>query len=294
MRAPMVVVKLVLIAPGLLVSGGVALLVLALLPPALGLLGFAAAAAALGVLAAGGFQGPAVQVLTRARRATGGERVVLAPILSGLGGTGMPTAALFVRRAPRAQAPPAMVIGRSRLVVTPWLVEATYRGWVSQPEATALVLHATGRHRAGRHRLELAVLTATVPWRAVTAVARRIGRRCGWLPFLRFAWSLRGVVGAVAVVQSALEARTVYGLIAGGFVTLTYLVPAAARALERHVEAAADRLVAAHGLGEVFAGLLRRSRVPVSAARLQRLQGSGCRPPPPPVPVFPPAVFSAN
>jgi hypothetical protein len=290
----MVVVKLVVIVPGLLVSGALALMVLALLPPALGLLGFAAGAAALGVLAAGGFQGPAVQVLTRARRATGGERAVLAPILSALGGTGMPTTALFVRRAPRAQAPPAVVVGRSSLVVTPWLVEATYRGWVSQAEATALVLHATGRHRARRHRLELAVLAATVPWRAVTAVARGIGRRCGGLPFLRAGWSLRGVVGAVAVVQSALEGRAVYGVIAGGFVTLTYLVPAAARVLERYVEAAADRLVAAHGLGEVLAGLLRRSRVPVSAARLQRLQSSGCRPPPPPVSVFQPVVFSAN
>jgi hypothetical protein len=266
-------------------------MVLAVLPPVLGLLGFLAGGVALVVLAAGGLEGPAVQLLTRAREATAGERAVLAPVLVAQGGTGIAAVALYVRRAPHASTSPALVVGSSSLVVTPWLVEATYRGWITREEATAVVLHVAGRHRAGRRRLEVAVLAATTPWRAVSAVARGVGGAVSWFPFVRFAWALRGFVGAVAVVQSAMEGRAVYGAIAGVFVGLTYLVPAAARARERRLEAEADRLLVARGLGEVLAGLLRRSGVPVRVERLQRLEN---RPPAQPVPVLQLAAFSPN
>jgi len=291
MRVPMSVLKLVVRVPVLLVSGVLALMVLVVLPPALGLLGFVGGGAALGVLAAGGLEGPAVRLLTRTRKATEGERAVLAPVLAAVGGTGMPEVTLYVRRAPRAATPPAMVIGKSSLVVTPWLIEATYRGWITREEAAAVVLHAAGRHRAGRHRVELAVLAASTPWRAVSAVARGVGRPFAWFPFMRFAWSLRGFVAAVAVVQSAVEGRAVYGAIAGVFVALTYLVPAAGRARDRRLEVEADHLVVIRGLGEVLAGLLRRSAVPVRLERLQRLEN---RLPARPVPVLQLAAFSPN
>lgn len=44
--------------------------------------------------------------------------------------------------------PPALALGGSALVVTPWLVEATYRGWISREEATAIIVHADARHHA--------------------------------------------------------------------------------------------------------------------------------------------------
>ena len=77
MRVPLRVLKLVVMVPALLVSGVLGLMVLAVLPPVLGLLGFLAGGGALGVLAAGGLEGPAVRPLTRARAATEGERAVL-------------------------------------------------------------------------------------------------------------------------------------------------------------------------------------------------------------------------
>src|SRR5680860_1754468 len=98
MRVPLRVLKLVVMVPALLVSGALGLMVLVVLPPGLGLLGFLAGGAALCVLAAGGLEGPAVQLLTRARRATEGERAVLAPVLAAEGGMGMPAVALYVRR----------------------------------------------------------------------------------------------------------------------------------------------------------------------------------------------------
>ncbi len=291
MRVPLRVLKLVVMVPALLVSGVLGLMVLAVLPPVLGLLGFLAGGGALGVLAAGGLEGPAVRLLTRARAATEGERAVLAPVLASVGGVGMPAVRLYVRRTPRVATPSAVVVGKSSLVVTPWLVEATYRGWITLEEATAVVLHADGRHRAGRHRLEVAVLAATTPWRGVSAVARTVGRPFASLPFMRFVWSLRGFVGAVAVVQSAVEGRAVSGAIAGVFVALTYLVPAAARAREGRLVVEADRLVVDRGLGVDLAGLLRRSGVPVRVERLQRLEH---RPLSERVPVLQLAAFSPN
>jgi hypothetical protein len=291
MKMPMGVLKLVVAVPALLVSGVLALMVLAVLPPVLGLLGFVAGSAVLVVLAAGRLEVPAVKLLTGSRRATEGEWAVLAPVLDSQGGTGGPTPVLLLRSALGPQTPAAQVVGRSALVVTPWLVEATYRGWITRDEATAIVVHAAGRHRAGRHRLELAVLAATTPWRAVTGLARGIGRAFAWFPLVRFAWSLRGFVGAVAVVQSTVEGRAVYGAIAGVFLALTYLVPAAARARDRRLEVEADRVVVARGLGEVLAGLLRRFRVPVSIERLQRLQNRTAAQP---VPVLQLSSFSPN
>jgi len=176
-------------------------------------------------------------------------------------------------------------------VVTPWLVEATYRGWISHQEAAAIVVHCGARHRAGRHRLEVAVLAFMTPWRGIMAVAGRVGRSFGWFPLMRFAWSIRGVVGAVAVVQSVVEGRAPAGVLAGVFVALTYLVPAAGRARERALEAEADRELVSWGLGHVLSGLLRRFQAPVSVARLQRLEN---RPPEQPAPVLHLATFSPN
>jgi hypothetical protein len=288
MRAPMGVWKVTVMVPALLVSGLLWLMVLAVLPPALGLLGFLVGGALLAVLAIGGLEQQAVRLLTGSRAATEAERAVLGPVLHAHGGTGLAHVVAYVRRAPGDQAPPALVVGRSSLVVTPWLVEATYRGWISREEAAAIVAHAGARHHAGRHRREVAVLAFTTPWRGILAVARRVGGVFGWFPLMRFAWSMRGVVGAVAVVQSVMEGRAPAGALAGVFVALTYLVPAAARAREVELEAEADRQLVARGLGQVMAGLLRRL-APVSIERLQRLEHR-----PPEQPVLHLATFSPN
>jgi hypothetical protein len=293
MRAPMSVLKVTVMVPALLVSGLLWLMVLAVLPPALGLLGFLAGSALMAVLAIGGLEQQAVRLLTGSRTATEAELAVLAPLLNTHGDTGLPHIVASVRRAPGAQTPPALVVGRSSLVVTPWLVEATYRGQTSREEAAAIVAHAGARHDAGRHRREVAILAFTTPWRGIMAVARRVGRVFGWFPFLRFAWSVRGVVGAVAVVQSVMEGRAPAGALAGVFVALTYLVPAASRARELELEAEADRRLVARGLGRPLAGLLRRL-APVSIERLQRLEH---RPPEQtvqPAPVLHLATFSPN
>jgi len=291
MRVPMSGLTVTVMGPALLASGVLWLMLLVLPPPTLGFLGFVGGGGLLCALAVGGLEGRAVQLLMRARESTEAERAVLAPVLHAHGGTAPPRIAVYVRRAPGDQTPPALVVGRSSLVVTPWLVEAIYRGWIIREEGTAIVAHAGVRHRAAGPRLEVAVLAFTTPWRSILTIARKVGRFFGWFPFMHFAWSIRGVVGAVAVVQSVIEGRAWAGVLAGVFVALTYLVPAAAQARELRLEAAADHELVTRGLGQALAGLLRRSQVPVSIERLQRLEN---RPPAEPTPVLQLATFSPN
>lgn len=274
MRFPMTVLRVVTLVPALLVSFVLTVVVCALLPPALGLLAFMAAGGVLVALAMGQLQQPAIAALTSSRPATEAEFWVMAPVLAELGGRGVDIATLFVRRAQRPSTPVAVAIGRRTVVVSPGLVDATYRGGVTGTEAAAALAHAVGRHRALRPRLELAVLAATTPWRLIVAAFRGIGRAFAWLPFMRLAWTLRGVVGVICVVQSVAEGRSWAGLLGGVVIALTYVVPVAGRRIDLRAEAEADQFVLGLGLGPVLAGLLRRYGHPMTLERMQRLENA--------------------
>jgi len=70
MRFPMTVLRVVTLAPALLVSFVLTVVVCALLPPALGLVAFLVAAGLLVALALGQFEVPAIATLTLSRLAT--------------------------------------------------------------------------------------------------------------------------------------------------------------------------------------------------------------------------------
>jgi Zn-dependent protease with chaperone function len=272
MGFPMTALRVVTLGPALLASFVLTVVVCALLPPVLGLAVFLSAVGLLVALALGQLEGPAISVLTRSRPATESALQVMAPVLAELGGRGVDIDVLFVRRAPQPNTPVAVAIARSAVVVTPGLVESTYRGEVTVVEAAAVLGHALGRHRAIRPHLELAVLAATTPWRLVRVAVGGAGRAFAWLPLMQLAWTLRGVVGVICVVQSVIEGRTPAGLLGGTVIALTYLVPAAGRAIELRTEHDADHLVLELGLGDVLAGLLRRYGHPIPIERAQRLE----------------------
>ena len=85
MRFPMTVLRVVTLGPALLVSFVLTVVVCALLPPALGLLAFLAAAGVLIALAIGQLEVPAIAALTSSRPATAAELQVMAPVLAGDG-----------------------------------------------------------------------------------------------------------------------------------------------------------------------------------------------------------------
>lgn len=277
MTVPMTVLKFVIRGPALLVSFVLDVVMCALLPPALGLVLFLASIAAVGALALGKFEVVAIRMLTRSRLATAPEFQVLAPALVELGARGVDVGPVYVRRLqhpPTPQTPVALVIGHRALVLTPGLVEGLYRGGITDTEGVAVLAHAVGRRRALRPRLELAVLAATAPWRVVVATFRSVGRTFAWLPLTRTAWTLRGVVGAICVMQSVAEGRVWPGLLGGAVIALTYLVPAAGRAIETRAEIAADQFVVELGLGGLLIQVLRRFGYPLTLERLRRLESA--------------------
>lgn len=274
MTVPMTVLKFVIRGPALLVSFVLAVVVFALLPPALGLVLFLSSVAAVGALALGKFEVVAIRMLTRSRTATAAEFQVLAPVLVELGARGVDVGPVYVRRVQDPLTPVALVIGHRALVLTPGLVEGLYRRGITDTEAVAMLAHAVGRRRSLRPRLDLAVLAATAPWWVVIATFRSVGRTFAWLPLTRTAWTLRGVVGVICVVQSVAEGRVWSGLLGGAVIALTYLVPAAGRAIEARAEIAGDQCVVELGLGGVLVQVLRRFGYPLTVERVRRLESA--------------------
>ncbi|SMX86909.1 hypothetical protein BSP109_02159 [Brevibacterium sp. Mu109] len=276
MKVPMSVLKATVGVPAIVASTLLWIIGLALAPPLCGLLGFTAGVVALVLLATGAAETAAARVLLGARTATAAEQTVFAPVLAHAAApeASMAQRRLLVRQNVGARTPPVQLLGRESVVVTPWLIEATYRGWLGLDEAAALMVHAEGRHQAEARRCELAMLAWMLPWRALGGIARGIGRVTGWVPFIGFAWALRGVMGVVALVQQVDEGRPALGVLAASIVALTYLVPAANHAIARRVEAEADDLVVRRGLGPSMSAMLRRYRLPVSLERLHHLDGS--------------------
>lgn len=280
MKIPMTVLKATTFWPAALVSFVLFMVVLALAPPVLSLPLVLAATALLVVLGIGRLEGPTVELLTASRAATVGERQVVVNVVDGLGQVGITDLELLVRRRQRASTPAVMVLGRRSVVLTPGLVEAVYRGWVATEEVAALVAQAVAARRARQPRAELAGLMATSPWRAVVTVFRGMGAAFAWLPFVGMAWALRGVVALICVLQSVVEGRATVGLLGGAVIALTYVVPAAGRALQARTEAIGDQFVVEQGLGGVLARFLTRYGHPTTVERLRHLEQQ----PPPPVP----------
>jgi Zn-dependent protease with chaperone function len=271
--------RLTAVAPKVVASTLLTVMFMALLPPLVGLAGFLTSVVVLALLASGLLEEPTLRAFRGARRPGESERVVMAPVLAQLAAAGISVPDFYIDHSPRS-AQPAAVLGRRSLIVSRGLVDATYRRQLSRHEAAALIAHAVGQHRARPHRYELALQVWTAPCLGVLVVADRVGAAAAWFPLVRPAWQLRFVIAIICVVQSAADGRTVYGLIAGVFIALTYLVPAADRAIERRVVYAADTYLLQQDLGAVLAGLLRRGGWPVPLERLHRLSHS----PSPPLP----------
>lgn len=273
MKIPMSMLNLMVGVPAIVASALLWMVALALMPPMLGLAGFLIGIVTLGALASGVGERAAAPLLVGGRTPTAAEQAALAPVLAHTASrrSDVNSRRLLVRQVGNARTPAVQLLGREHLVVASWMIEATYRGALSFDEATALVVHAEGCHRAERSRCEVAMLVLTLPWRAGAAIARWIGRVAWPFPLIGFAWAFRGVIGVVALMQQVDEGRPALGILVGTIVALTYLVPTANVAKTHRVEAAGDEAVTRHGLGEVMAKMLRRSGSPVALERLHRL-----------------------
>ena len=268
MRLPTGVFQVVTHLVAVVASFLLVLVVTALLPFGLDSVVLLGLLVVVGLVAGGVLEGPAVRLVAHASGPTNSELQVLSTIPD-----------LFERHRvlvtrSAAGLPAPVVIMGPFTVISGALVEALSHGWVSTQEVTALVVHARAHHQVAAPRGEVALAVAEAPVRRVVGGFRGVRRAFAWMPLGSVAWRWRGVVGLVCLVQSVAESRPWPGVLGAGLIVLTYLVPAASRAIEARATAAGDAAVVAAGLGRVLVEVLGRSGRRLSWERCERLQAS--------------------
>ena len=266
-------------SPGLFVSTVLTCMVGALLPPLPGLTLFAGGLGLAAVLCAGGLEQPAVRLLGRARVLSEAEAAALAPAIALLcqKGLGPPAVGLYVRDGEVGIG--AGAAGRHSVVVSAGLLQAAQMGQLPADQTAGVIAAAVGRIRLGQTRFDVAVEFWTIPWQLVRAFALAISKTVSWFPLAQFAWRIRFVVGAVAVVQSVADGRIAAGAVVAVFIALTYLAPRWQRRWDRRSQDNADRFVTEHELGDALVRFLRRCPSELrTLERIHRLIGPAVRP----------------
>lgn len=258
---------------GVLVSTLVTCILGAVVHPLAGAGLFVVGLVVLGVLVSGRGEILAVRLLARARTPRDYELAALRPAIAVLEELDLasPTVQLLVRDGQRRVRVGAA--GRRTVVVSQGMVEAIVTGRVRPDEVAALLAHAIGRIRLGQTRYDVALEFWLLPWRMLQSFGRGVGRIAGSFPLAAFAWRVRFITGAVALVQGFTEGRAVFAVIGAGVIGLSYVVPWAERQASLAAEDAADRFVAAAGLGDALTRYLQRGRrTPRTLQRVHRLR----------------------
>lgn len=260
------------VAPRLVISTLVVLIVAPTLPDWAGVCLFYGGVSAALILVLGLGESRATRALFNARRLTQSERVGLGGVVAELCQLelGAPTVDLYVSR--RYGAPAAIAHGRRSVVMAPEFVDGIRTGQLPQREALAVLAHAGLVSRSGLVKQDPAIFFWSTPWRVLTALARPARGLLG------FAWKIRIVVFGVAIWQNATENSTraeplSAPMIAAALATilaLTYLVPRWTTGWERYVAATGDSELASRNLGPAMAAFLRR--YPQTPAVIERIQ----------------------
>lgn len=196
--------KAAVVFPDVIISSLLWLMLIAALPPPAGfgvtVLGVTIAA----VLAAGLGEDTAVRLLYRARRATRDEAPrLMVPWRMATHQVDAEGVCLRIV----THGPPIATAGRHHLLLRLDVVGAYCANQVAAREVAALIVQGVGRLRRGRTRFDLLWVFWAIPWDFIRGLCHAIGRRLAWIPTVRFAWRIRLVVGAVAVVLEAQGGR---------------------------------------------------------------------------------------
>lgn len=249
--------------------------------PALGAGLILGGALAVALLAAGRAETTAVRALTRARNLRDYESASLRPAIAVLEEFDLtsPAVGLLVREGQPAIRVTA--IGRRTVVVSEGLVTAIATRRVRPDEAAAVLAHAIGRIRLGQTRYDVALAFWLLPWTFLQAIAAGASRAIRCHQLIAFAWRLRFITAAVALIQGVTEGRPVFGVIGALAVAVTYLIPWAARHTYLAEEDAADQFVTDTGLGDTLGRYLERGRhTPRARQRIHRLRSTHADRPP--------------
>lgn len=270
--------RAVAIAPTVVVSTVAWLMLAALLPAVAGGFVVLSAPTALAMLWLGrsGRVGYLVEqvgvLLAGAREPTRNELEALRPVTARLVELNVDSMRLLISRSTQPH-PAVRPSGRDYIVVSPFLVGAVLRRHLLTEHAVALIAHDVGWLRAQPTRGAIAIAAWTLPGRALSVGASRLGTAAHWRLFVGFVWRMRIVIGIVAVIQSAMESRITSAGLVATLLAVTYTTPAARRAHDARLQAAADQYLSDRGLGPALLGAMQRVGSPrPDVARTRRLQ----------------------
>lgn len=229
--------KAAVVIPDLIIASLLWLVIIALLPPVAGFVLTVGGLIFAVVLAAGLGEDFTVRVLYLARRATPAEAPRLAVAwriaTHQLDADG-------VRLRIVSHGPPVSTAGRRHVLLRKDVVFAYCTNQMAAHQVAAMITQGIGRLHHGYTRFDLLWTFWIIPWDLVRGLAHAIGRRLVWIPFLQFAWRIRIVVGAIAVVLETQAGRWPSAMVIGIVLVLSYLMPrwqhSWARDLERTVQ----------------------------------------------------------
>ena len=233
--------KAAVVVPDVIISSLLWLVIIAALPPVVGL-GLTAAGVIIGVLLAAGLgEDTAVRLLYRARRTNPAEAPRLA-VAWRIATHQLDTDGLRLRIV--THGPPIATAGRRHLLISHEVVDSYCANEITAHAAAALITEGIGRLRHGHTRFDLLWTFWTLPWDFIRGIAHAIGRRLAWIPLVQLAWRTRAIVGTIAVVLEAQAGRWPSPIILGVFIILSYLMPYCRAAWGRRLTEAGDRVVA--------------------------------------------------
>ena len=234
--------KTAVVVPNALIGLMLSVVFLGLLPPVLALAVFCSGTVLSILLAAGIGESAAVRILHQARPLTPDETRRSAACLA-IVTAGTTPSSVQIRVATGRL--PVRTAGPHHLVISPDVLDAHRHGRTTERQLATLLLQGVGRLRVGHTRLDLVWRLWTFPWDALRSAAVSIGRQLGWVPLTSFAWNVRLVVGALAVVLEAQAGRWPSSTTIAVVLALTYLMPLASRAWERHLKRESEQWASA-------------------------------------------------
>lgn len=126
------------------------------------------------------------------------------------------------------------VVGRRHLVVP--------EAWLSRSDLDAVLAAARRRQLVSAGRWDVAYRFVAAPWLGLADFATVFGQGVAVLPMVGFAWKIRPVVTAIAVVQAAQAQRYSAAVVVVLVIGLTYLLPWTLRHEATEVDRAAASL----------------------------------------------------
>lgn len=117
--------------------------------------------------------------------------------------------------------------------------------WAGRGDLGVQLTRARAQQLAAARSLDVPYRWLALPWLAVASAAGAIARALATLPLVSFAWRIRPIVTAIAIIQSIAAHRYVPAVVLTVVIALTYLLP---WTLRHHAEVV-DAVLAVGDLG---------------------------------------------